>query len=117
MPKKKMTQAEYMKEHKVGFARLDLDMNHLPPTSPQSVSALGVVKMRGPVDARTADNLVDAYSRGSKHELNKLESMLFDILDGCKGPGEIKYNTGLSDERCQEIYAWYTGIPKEMVSR
>ena len=30
-----------------------------------------------------------------------------DVLDGCKGPHEIKEKTGLPDERCEEIYNLY----------
>lgn len=33
-----------------------------------------------------------------------------DVMDGCRGPHEIQENTGLSLERCKEIYNLYTHI-------
>lgn len=114
---KKQTQAEYMKEHKVGFAWLELNLQHIERDEKFSITKLGKIKVRGPVNARTAENLADAYMRGSEGKLTATESMLLDLLDGCKGPHEIKESTGLSDERCEEIYAWYRDLPKEMVNR
>jgi len=34
---------------------------------------------------------------------HKLEALIFDILDG-QSPYDIRYMTGLSHERCNEIY-------------
>lgn len=113
--KKKQTQVEYMKEHKVGFARLELNLQYLPSEERKGITKkLGGIKVRGPVNARTADNIADAYMRGTEGKLTKVEDMLFDLLDGCKGAYEIQHNTGLSEERCQEIYDWYTSTPAEM---
>jgi hypothetical protein len=117
MPKKKQTQTEYMREHKVGFARLELNLQHIERDEKFSITKLGKIKVRGPVNARTAENLADAYMRGTEGKLTKTEDMLFDLLNGCKGPHEIKANTGLDDERCQEIYDWYKDVPTEMVNR
>ena len=39
--------------------------------------------------------------------IKELEEVITDILDGNSKPDEIKYFTGLSDERCKEISETY----------
>jgi hypothetical protein len=46
-------------------------------------------------------------------ELKKLKKAFVDILDGNSSWYEIRYNTGLPKERCEEIHAIFAGIIAE----
>lgn len=46
------------------------------------------------------------------HTVNEWMMALLDVLDGNASPDEIKYNTGLSDERCEEISQMFNDATK-----
>lgn len=72
-----------------------------------SILNIGEFIYAGRVTPKTAVDIYEAFSAGAEKRLTKDQEMLMDLLDGCKGPGEIKAQTGLPDERCEEIYEFY----------
>jgi len=91
------------------------DLNHVADDARTAgtILKLGMVEGQNVLPGRTVLLMWDAFVCGQKKTLTPVEQMLMDMLDGCKGPHEIHEQTGMSMERCEEIYNWYRDFPED----
>lgn len=109
---KKETKTEYARRRGMALVTIKIKMQHLLPEQrvEGTISKIGEIQADGPVSIRAAQLIWDAYVCGGANKLTPVEEMLMDLLNGVKGPHEIHEQTGMSMERCKEIYAWMMGV-------
>jgi hypothetical protein len=95
---------------------LKLDMNHVKEVHRKkgSILNLGEFGYLGAISPKTAVDIYEAFTAGTRKSLTKEQEMLMDLLNGCKRWEEIHEQTGLPQKRCEEIYEFYMTTDRDL---
>lgn len=84
--------------------KLKFTMHNVLTEKDYSVTGLGGYELAGSLSPHMAQIMADAATHEGPGNLHPLEEIIADISDGWKRWEDVKMETGLTDERCQEIY-------------